>query len=131
MCRVCVCARAHGKHKNFSQRGEELGGVRTCSHSAFRAALHSSSTQAGVCLLFIAQEQPQPYLCPFPCIGAAVIIFGCGHGERQVHESGGSLQALNQSRSSPAHFLLKRITGSAARELESFLGVNLVLKALY
>lgn len=56
--------------------------------------------------------------------------FGCGHGERQVHKSGISLQALNWSSSSPAHFLLERITGFAAEELETISGVNLILKAL-
>lgn len=48
-----------------------------------------------------------------------------------MHKSGISLQALKWSSSSPAYFLLKHITGFAAREPGTISGVNLGLKVWY
>lgn len=82
-------------------------------------------------LFLLLRNSRRPNLYPFLRRGAVAFKFGCGHGERQVHEDGISLRALNQSGSSLVDFLLKHITGFAAGERETISGVNLVLKALY
>lgn len=82
-------------------------------------------------LFLLLRNSRRPNLYPFLRRGAVAFKFGCGHGERQVHEYGISLQALNQSSSSLVDFLLKHITSFAAGERETISGVNLVLKALY
>lgn len=132
---VCVCVPTHVHAKSartFSSEVKSPGGVRTCSHSAFKEASHSSSWQASICLYFYSPGTAvAPNLCPFLHGGGVAYKFGCGHGERQVHKSGISLQALKWSSSSPAYFLLKHRTGFAARELETISGAHLALKVWY
>lgn len=134
-CAGCVCVPVHVHAegtRTFSSevKSREVSGL---AHAQLSKKPHiSSSLQASIRLYFYSPGTAVALTCaPFCTEGPVVFKFGCGHGERQVHKSGISLQALNRSSSSLAYFLLKHITGFAARELEAISGVNLVLKALY
>lgn len=118
-------------HRNFFQRGEEPGRCQDLLTFSFQRSLTFFLIAGEHLSLFLQPGNSRgPNLCPFLHGGAVAFKFGCGHGERQVHKSGISLQALKWSSSTPEYFLLKHRTAFAARELGTISGVNFGLEGV-